>query len=99
MNPTEQMKRQQQYKTYVDQKTPRHNLWLNMLRAFLTGGAVCVLGQIIFNLCELQKLSQDAILFQTGGSPACAWECIFLSDASGTVESRGTENRKAVSEK
>ena len=36
MNPTEQMKRQQQYKTYVDQKTPRHNLWLNMLRAFLT---------------------------------------------------------------
>ena len=53
------MKRQQQYKTYVDQKTPRHNLWLNMLRAFLTGGAVCVLGQIIFNLCELQKLSQD----------------------------------------
>ncbi len=31
---TEQMKRQQQYKTYVDQKTPRHNLWLNMLRAF-----------------------------------------------------------------
>ena len=59
MNPTEQMKRQQQYKTYVDQKTPRHNLWLNMLRAFLTGGAVCVLGQIIFNLCELQNLSQD----------------------------------------
>ena len=59
MNPTEQMKRQQQYKTYVDQKTPRHNLWLNMLRAFLTGGAVCVLGQIIFNLYELQKLSQD----------------------------------------
>lgn len=59
MNPTEQMKRQQQYKTYVDQKTPRHNLWLNMLRAFLTGGAVCVLGQIIFNFCELQKLSQD----------------------------------------
>ena len=59
MNPTEQMKRQQQYKTYVDQKTPRHNLWLNMLRAFLTGGAVCVLGQSIFNLCELKKLSQD----------------------------------------
>lgn len=59
MNSTEQMKRQQQYKTYVDQKTPRHNLWLNMLKAFLTGGAVCVLGQIIFNLCELQKLSQD----------------------------------------
>ena len=59
MNPTEQMKRQQQYKTYVDQKTPRHNLWLNMLRAFLTGGAVCVLGQIIFKLCELLKLSLD----------------------------------------
>ena len=30
---------------------------------------------------------------------AAAWECIFLSDASGTVESRGGENGKAVSEK
>ena len=69
MNPTEQMKRQQQYKTYVDQKTPRHNLWLNMLRAFLTGGAVCVLGQIIFNLCELQKLSQD---------DCCNWTSMLL---------------------
>ena len=38
---------------------------------------------------------KDAILFQTGGSPACAWECIFLSDASGTVESRGAENRES----
>ena len=38
-------------------------------------------------------------LFQTGGSPACAWECIFLSDASGTVESRGEKTGKAVSEK
>ena len=37
--------------------------------------------------------------FRRAASPACAWECIFLSDASGTVESRGTENRKAVSEK
>ena len=60
MNPTEQMKRQQQYKTYVDQKTPRHNLWLNMLRAFLTGGAVCVLGQIIFNLCDCLLYTSDA---------------------------------------
>ena len=36
---------------------------------------------------------------EIGWHPACAWESIFLSDASGTVESRGTENGKAVSEK
>ena len=62
MNPTEQMKRQQQYKTYVDQKTPRHNLWLNMLRAFLTGGAVCVLGQCFVN-------SALSTFMDAGGNP------------------------------
>ena len=42
---------------------------------------------------------KDAILFQEGSSTACAWECIFLSDASGTLESRGAEKGKAVSGK
>ena len=29
------------YGKYVDEITPKHNLPLNMARAFLTGGAVC----------------------------------------------------------
>ena len=46
-------KRQQQaYENYVKQKTPVHNLPANMTKAFVTGGAICVLGQGILNICE-----------------------------------------------
>ena len=29
---------QKKYNDYVKQITPTHNLWLNMLKAFVTGG-------------------------------------------------------------
>lgn len=45
---------------YVKQKTPAHNVWLNMLKAFLLGGLICTVGQIIFHYCEAQGLDQDA---------------------------------------
>lgn len=45
MNETEK----QQYQEYVKQVTPTHNLWLQMLKAFITGGIICVLGQCILN--------------------------------------------------
>lgn len=56
MDKVERMKQQQQYKEYVNQVTPRHNVWLNMLKAFLLGGLICVIGQIIYNLFELKGL-------------------------------------------
>ena len=34
-----------QYEKYVKEKTPTHNLFLNMLGAFVSGGAICALGQ------------------------------------------------------
>ena len=41
-------KRQQQaYENYVKQKTPVHNLHPNITKAFVTGRAICVLGQVI----------------------------------------------------
>ena len=49
----EQKKKQQkEYNEYVKQVTPTHNLWLNMLKAFVTGGAICVVGQFILNTCK-----------------------------------------------
>ena len=54
-------KRQQQaYENYVKQKTPVHNLPANMTKAFVTGGAICVLGQGILNICEIQGLQNGA---------------------------------------
>jgi stage V sporulation protein AC len=47
-------KKQQQeaYKQYVKKKTPVHNLPANMLKAFITGGIICTIGQFILNYCE-----------------------------------------------
>lgn len=60
MDKVQRMKQQKQYEDYVKKKTPRHNVWLNMLKAFLLGGTICFLGQVIYHYCEMQKLSADA---------------------------------------
>ena len=55
------MDKQQQeaYKQYVKQKTPVHNLPANMLKAFITGGIICTIGQFIMNYCEGLGMEQD----------------------------------------
>lgn len=59
MDRVQKMKQEKQYEQYVKKKTPVHNVWLNMAKAFLTGGAICFIGQAIYNYCELQGLSKD----------------------------------------
>ncbi|TCL60481.1 stage V sporulation protein AC [Kineothrix alysoides] len=41
----------QEYKEYVKEVTPTHNLWLQMIKAFLVGGVICIIGQFILNYC------------------------------------------------
>lgn len=41
--------KQQEYEQYVKKVTPTHNLGLQMAKAFLVGGLICVLGQFILN--------------------------------------------------
>ena len=45
-----QQERNEQYNAYVKQVTPTHNLWANMGKAVVMGGAICLLGQIILNI-------------------------------------------------
>lgn len=52
MPASEQIKKQKQYEQYVKQVTPTHSLPVNMLKAFLTGGLICILGQWILNLAS-----------------------------------------------
>jgi len=47
------------YGEYVKQVTPVHWLPLNVLKAFLTGGAICVLGQAIMDYCGSLGLGKD----------------------------------------
>lgn len=48
--PPQEQKRNEEYNAYVKQVTPTHNLWANMLKAFLLGGFFCLIGQIIVNI-------------------------------------------------
>ena len=58
--PKERQERNEAYNEYVKEVTPTHNLWLNMAKAFLLGGLICTLGQIIVNIGTGSfRLSQD----------------------------------------
>lgn len=43
-------KNSQAYAEYVKKVTPTHNLGLQMWKAFLVGGIICVLGEMIINV-------------------------------------------------
>lgn len=49
----------QQYNEYVKQVTPTHSLPREVFRAFLTGGAICTLGQLITVLVRQAGVSQE----------------------------------------
>lgn len=64
---------QQEYQKYVKHVTPTHNLFLNMCKAFVTGGAFCVVGQFILNWCDRLGMKQE-----TAGS-WCSLLLVLLS--------------------
>lgn len=62
-------KQQEKYQEYVKQVTPTHNLGLNMGKAFVAGGIICTIGQVILNTCKSYGLDKT-----TSGS----WCCLIL---------------------
>lgn len=56
---TEQQKKQKQYEKYVKEVTPTHSLPVNMAKAFVTGGLICVLGQVILNFAKSRGLDTE----------------------------------------
>lgn len=50
----------QQYNEYVKQVTPTHSLPMQMVKAFVTGGIICCLGQVILNYAGSLGLEKDA---------------------------------------
>lgn len=58
--------RNKKYNQYVKQVTPTHNLAVNMGKAFLVGGLICVVGQIFTNWYGSMGANQkDAGLYTT----------------------------------
>ena len=46
----EKEKKNQEYNEYVKKVTPTHSLPANMAKAFVLGGLICILGQLILNI-------------------------------------------------
>ena len=57
MNPIETPK---QYSDYVDKKSPNSPILKNCIFAFLIGGLICSVGQIIFDFCKFKGLDQTS---------------------------------------
>lgn len=69
----EQQRQQKEYEQYVKDVTPTHNLGLQMLKAFVTGGIICCIGQLILNYAGSLGLDK-----QTAGS-WCSLLLVLLS--------------------
>lgn len=65
--------KKKEYEQYVSQVTPKNNLFVQMLKAFVVGGLICVLGQSILNYCKSLGLDKE-----TAGA-WCSLTLIFLS--------------------
>lgn len=70
----EQLSLEKDYAEYVKRVTPTHNLWMQMLRAFLVGGVICVIGQLILNFAK-DTLAMDK---EMAGS-FCSLSLVLLS--------------------
>ena len=71
--------RNQKYNDYVKRVTPVHSLPLNMLKAFVTGGVICVIGQAILNYGDMLGLEKDI---------AASWCSLILIFVSRSEERR-----------
>lgn len=59
MTQEQKQKQAKAYEQYVKEKTPVHNLYSNMAKAFITGGVICMIGQGIMNYCKSLGMDQD----------------------------------------
>ncbi|MDE6185779.1 MAG: SpoVA/SpoVAEb family sporulation membrane protein, partial [Lachnospiraceae bacterium] len=70
----EKLNLEKEYEEYVKTITPTHNLYLQMLKAFITGGIICVIGQVLLNFASNQ-MGMDK---ETAGS-FCSLVLVLLS--------------------
>ncbi len=51
----------QEYAEYVKTVAPNSKLFINVIKAFVVGGLICVIGQIIFNWLKGRGLDQEMV--------------------------------------
>lgn len=62
----------EQYAEYVKRKSPPSPLWGDLLKAFLIGGAICVIGELVTLLWLYAGLERE------DASTACSMTLVFL---------------------
>lgn len=62
----------EQYAEYVKRKSPPSPLWGDLLKAFLIGGAICVIGELVTQLWLYAGLER------VDASTACSMTLVFL---------------------
>lgn len=70
----QEIRKKQEYRDYVEQMTPKKNLFWQMIKAFVVGGLICVLGQVILNVAT----NQFALDKEIAGA-WCSMLLVFLS--------------------
>ena len=70
----EKINLEKEYEEYVKTITPTHNLYLQMLKAFITGGIICVVGQVLLNFASKQ-MGMD----KESAGRFCSLTLVFLS--------------------
>lgn len=65
------------YQKYVDEKTPNSPILLNILKAFIVGGIICLIGQFIADYLTSRGLDKDTVSSTT--SIALIFIGIFLT--------------------
>lgn len=59
-------KRNEYYNKYVENVTPKNNCLANCCKAFITGGTICAIGQLLINLYMMTGMAKDdAVLWET----------------------------------
>lgn len=62
----------EEYKEYSERHQPKSKLWGNMLKAFIVGGLICCIGQLIQNLYMGTGLDKES------AASACSVTLVFL---------------------
>ncbi len=51
----------EQYSKYVEEVSPKSKIFTNVLKAFLVGGIICDIGQLVINLLKNRGLDNDTV--------------------------------------
>ena len=53
------LKNKEEYSTYVDSKVPPSPILFNCVKSFFVGGLICMIGQIIFEICSNRGIPES----------------------------------------